>query len=1066
MGARPSDDAGGGGAETDDWADAVTIAYDSNGRLATVKTLKRGTSPAPDTVLNAVGFHYSALGLPEHFDQNPLGDLTYSGTTPTGTTKRVGSTYDLKKMPDGNWVRANGVVYPSGQSLDIGYGTGGTSDRISRPQSLGFHAATAAVEYQFLGAATPVIASYPAPGIRLDRSMAQSGAQSDGQYPCMDAFGRVTRQLWIDSGYAPGSISGFANRPALVDTTYAYTRLSGLTSKLDARPGATMLAQHAYTLDGLLRLLADQRGTASFPSSQAKPGSQDFSYDFIGNLPSMRTDTSSAGTFSSGTTDASTSTFNMVNEIAAGSFVPLGGTPQSIGFAWDHGGNLSSRGIAGAAGYGWTYKHDRWGRLTQVDFTAGSTPQPALRAQYTGLGMRCVVDRAPDSWVPPAAPTVSQRRLGYFDLGWQLLEEQIDDDLPLATSGAESDIDQVEQLVWGMRHVDDLVLRRVNSNYAGGADTDFSDAGDRAGDQFLGDLQFSVVAAVDSAGALLERVEYDAYGQAQHHWPEGITGAPGGGVVAADSTAASGAVGKSIGQTGYLADADLDRSGTVTAAEASAVAAKVGTAGIPAGRISAYGNTVGWCGYRFNAGPDLLTVRFRHYDPAPGVARWLERDPAGYMDGASLYGYLAQRPTVGTDPSGRFGNIVGGAILGAIVGGISAAINGEDLEGILIGAGKGAVVGAIAGATFGATLVVAGVTTTSTVIAAGAASGMAGAAAHAMVYEGRDPTAEELVVGGVTGGALGAGSRLLGPILGRLGRNRSAAPSGAACFLAGTLVITASSATAVPIESLLAGDLVASVDPATGAASNAVVDAAPVRLFEGTVYDITVDPGEPGGGDETTISATGEHPFLLVKAGEKAPALEDRAVPEAIPLLEPVDSRDGRWVAVKDIAEGDILRTMSRDGVAGTAAVAKVSTRYAMVPVYNLTVRGTSRYLVSSAGVVVHNKGELPRPLMYPPEDGFQFGIRSLRTLERGILVDRFGGPGGTYLAPAGTPFPARSLRPGPLGEYHLYEVISPLEVWEGTTAPWFGQPGNAVQWKTLRPIEELLGTCLKEVTH
>ena len=64
MGARPSDDAGGGGAETDDWADAVTIAYDSNGRLATVKTLKRGTSPAPDTVLNAVGFHYSALGLP------------------------------------------------------------------------------------------------------------------------------------------------------------------------------------------------------------------------------------------------------------------------------------------------------------------------------------------------------------------------------------------------------------------------------------------------------------------------------------------------------------------------------------------------------------------------------------------------------------------------------------------------------------------------------------------------------------------------------------------------------------------------------------------------------------------------------------------------------------------------------------------------------------------------------------------------------------------------------------------------------------------------------------------
>ncbi|MFM9097465.1 MAG: DUF6531 domain-containing protein [Phycisphaerales bacterium] len=958
-----NDEATGGDTATDDWADAVAIAYDANGRLATIKTIKRGIPAIPDeigteagiprstvtppattdTILNAVGLRYSAIGLPEAFDQNPLGELTYSGTTPVGTTKRVGSSYSLAKLADGNWVRGTGTTYPGGQVLNVGYGTAGVGYRISRPQSLGFAGATAAAESQFLGLATPVVTSYPGPGVRLDRSMGQAGVQADGQYPSMDAFGRVTRQLWIDSGYAPGSVSGFANKPAIVDTTYAYTRLGGLTGKLDARPGATMLAQHAYTLDGLLRLLGDQRGSAAFPSTQAKPGSEDFTYDFIGNIPSTRTDTSTAGTFATGSTDASTSTFDLVNQVTGGSFIPLGGTPQSIGFTWDAGGNLRERGIAGAPGTTWRYKHDRWGRLTQVDLVNGTTVQPALRAQYSGLGMRCVVDRAPDSWVPPAAPTISQRRIGYFNENWQLLEEYIDNDLPLATSI--TDIDQVEQLVWGMRYVDDLVLRRVNANFAGGTDTDFTDAGDRAGDQFLNDTQFSVVAVIDNAGALLERVEYDPYGQAQHHWPEGITGA-----------VASGAVGKSIGQTGYLADADLDRDGTVSLPEANAIGAKVGTAGIPAGRISAYGNTVGWCGYRFNAGPNICTVRFRHFDPTPGVQRWLERDPAGYMDGASLYSYLEQRPTMGADPRGLFGNVAAGALVGGLIGGIAAAINGED---ILVGAARGGVVGAIAGATFGASIAIAGgVESTSALIAAGVISGMAGTGADTLVTEGRVPTARELAVGGAVGGVLGGAFGVASKLVGRIGRNSGGVRGGAACFLAGTLVLTASPEIAVPIESLRAGDVVASVDPVTGEATTAVVDATCVHPFEGTVYDITVATGEAAGADETRVSVTGEHPFLVARAGAHAASLDSRAAPEAVSRAERFETIDGCWVAARDLAEGDTVRTMSAAGVAGTATITQIGSRHAVAPVYNLTVRGTSRYLVGACGVVVHNKGE------------------------------------------------------------------------------------------------------------
>jgi RHS repeat-associated protein len=61
---------------------------------------------------------------------------------------------------------------------------------------------------------------------------------------------------------------------------------------------------------------------------------------------------------------------------------------------------------------------------------------------------------------------------------------------------------------------------------------------------------------------------------------------------------------------------------------------------------------IGYCGYRFNGEIGAYTVRFRHYDPTPGMCRWLERDPAGYQDGPSLYSYLGRNPMAGTDPYG------------------------------------------------------------------------------------------------------------------------------------------------------------------------------------------------------------------------------------------------------------------------------------------------------------------------------------------------------------------------------------------------------------------------------
>jgi RHS repeat-associated protein len=73
---------------------------------------------------------------------------------------------------------------------------------------------------------------------------------------------------------------------------------------------------------------------------------------------------------------------------------------------------------------------------------------------------------------------------------------------------------------------------------------------------------------------------------------------------------------------------------------------------------------IGYCGYRFNGDIGAYTVRFRHYDPTPGMCRWLERDPAGYQDGPSLYSYLGRNPMAGTDPYGLFYSGSGITVIG------------------------------------------------------------------------------------------------------------------------------------------------------------------------------------------------------------------------------------------------------------------------------------------------------------------------------------------------------------------------------------------------------------------
>jgi len=395
------------------------------------------------------------------------------------------------------------------------------------------------------------------------------------------------------------------------------------------------------------------------------------------------------------------------------------------------------------------------------------------------------------------------------------------------------------------------------------------------------------------------------------------------------------------------------------------------------------------------------------------MCRWLERDPAGYQDGPSLYSYLGRNPMAGTDPYGLWEErpddsegLVRNAVPGrprptSVLQPIYDACSdfwgwvwGAEPAAVKLRGGLGAIASLleIAG---GILMIKAGVATTPLggvgLIGIGAGSvsvlhgldGLWASLKQLWTGEQQQTYTSQLLtefIGEENAGIVETVISAVGIVRGIMQipkwgkgivdgiRNWR---KGRACFLAGTLVLTASPALAAPIESIEAGAAVASIDPATGEATTAIVSATPARLFEGTIYDITVDPGEPGGGDETTVSATGEHPFLVARAGPRAAALDTRADPEAVALVEPLDTRDrtgqdragqdrtghGRWVPASDLDEGDAVRTMSPQGVAGTATVTKIRSRHAVVPVYNLTVQGTSRYLVGACGVVVHNTG-------------------------------------------------------------------------------------------------------------
>ena len=91
----------------------------------------------------------------------------------------------------------------------------------------------------------------------------------------------------------------------------------------------------------------------------------------------------------------------------------------------------------------------------------------------------------------------------------------------------------------------------------------------------------------------------------------------------------------------------------------------------------------------------------------------------------------------------------------------------------------------------------------------------------------------------------------------------------------------------------------------------------------------------------------------------------------------------------------------------------------------------------------------------YPDNNGF-LGTPETGVLQPGVY-DRYGGDGGYFLAPEGTPFESRNLQSfkNDMSMYARYEVVKPISgVKIGAAAPWFGYPGGGTQYCLPKPIQ------------
>jgi len=482
----------------------IAMTYEVRGMR---ETLTSYDNPVVGTgsIVNEVQFAYN------DFRQLTADYQAHDGAVNISSTPKVQYGYDSGAD---NTIRQTTMTYPNGRVLTYNYGTAsGMDDVASRLAALVDDdvSSTHLVDYSYLGRGMSaqsvnspfgsgfVTADSPQPQVQwtLVDLTGSNDPDTGDIYSGYDRFGRIKDNRWYDYD-------------ALIDVDrikYGYDRSSNRIWRQNTV--AEALSKHfdeLYGNDQINRLKDFQRGTLNTQKDGVtdKSFAECWSLDPTGNWNNYLEDKNGDGTWDLNQSRSS----NTVNEITALS--------DSVGPNWnvptyDRNGNMISIPKAPVAGLTWaefsadewdnltvdewaefqgasssTATYDAWNRLVRI--ADASTTSTVMEYAYDGAKRRIVQQHT-------EGETLEETRHCYFTepSKWQVIEERL---------GSSADAEQ--QLVWGLRYIDNILLR--NRDTTGNGTLEERLYG-------LQDANWNTTVLVDVGGDVLERFAYTAYGQ-------------------------------------------------------------------------------------------------------------------------------------------------------------------------------------------------------------------------------------------------------------------------------------------------------------------------------------------------------------------------------------------------------------------------------------------------------------------------------------------------------------------------------------------------------------------------
>ena len=417
------------------------------------------------SVVNEVQFAYSNFAQVTHDYQ------AHAGTVNTSTTPKVQYGY---ANGSANTVRPTTLTYPDGRVLTYSYGSANsTPDALSRIAGIvdDDGGSTHLANYSYLGLGTFVEVDYTEPDVEYTLVGTAGGNDPDTGdiYRGFDRFGRVKDSYWYNYGSSTD-----------VDRIkYGYDRNGNrLYRENTVAAAAGKSFDELYDYDLIDRLKEMSRGALDSGHSalDTTTFAQCWSLDATGNWRKFLEDSDGDGTWSLD----QTRTANQVNEIAdlTESIGPSWATP-----AYSRAGNMTTIPKPADPTAAYTGTYDAWNRLVRIE--EGS--DKVAEYEYDGAKRRTVKKTY-------VSGVVDETRHFYYTepSKWQVVEERV-----------ESSSDAERQLVWGLRYVDDVVLR----------DRDTDEDG-TFNERLYGmqDANWNVTALINAGGSVQERHSYDAYG--------------------------------------------------------------------------------------------------------------------------------------------------------------------------------------------------------------------------------------------------------------------------------------------------------------------------------------------------------------------------------------------------------------------------------------------------------------------------------------------------------------------------------------------------------------------------